>query len=682
MTPAAILRQAIERWLARRADRKKSGRIGVRSFLAPSALAMSAVSFVTTYEGLLNFLDPWPLVAAVTFSVQALILATAWELGYQIKSPAPRMLWPALIGSVFVFCFVISAFFSLTSLFDRVYKPHLQAIDRQARVATAVDTTVAELRRLRAAHVRQVGEETRASQAFADWRNRIEQIEALAFGADEILGERVRAEAERRQAAAASAASAQAERRLQLADASARLKKAQDELATTRARIQALEKRLEAPLAELTEVSKGVAIALDDMRREENGQDGRPAGRGQKWRAAKQRFDALSARESPLREEVEPLQAEIERLRISVPAIEQQAQKLAVEEAKRRAVFEASGGVVNTEQTVIQREAARGASIESRVQTIRRQIAAFAPPYGAEALASIRAGGDGCIALLANMRTAPVLEARLKDLSCGIDRLAVILAPVEAAGDAYADLLERCGQDKVNAAYLSTLGFHKSIGLARDCLSAAALEATTTAPYRTALQQLEREESPDASYFVRTTNAVLAGEKLAVFALVIAVGIDLIVLFLGLIGAEADASGLPASVRGVRNARPRLEHLHETLRIAGRQVTPQLQVADLASWLLSLCGPADSETAGKKRKGAVLLRVADVDPAMTAVVHLTAAMLEADGLAERVERDDYLIYAEGKSLLETLAGEGQGLARRPQTAERPDPNTDDWEPER
>jgi hypothetical protein len=62
------------------------------------------------------------------------------------------------------------------------------------------------------------------------------------------------------------------------------------------------------------------------------------------------------------------------------------------------------------------------------------------------------------------------------------------------------------------------------------------------------MDRLEREESPLASPFTKTTNALLAGEKLAVFALFIAVSIDLLVLFSGLIGAKSIEGAVEAPV--------------------------------------------------------------------------------------------------------------------------------------
>jgi hypothetical protein len=65
------------------------------------------------------------------------------------------------------------------------------------------------------------------------------------------------------------------------------------------------------------------------------------------------------------------------------------------------------------------------------------------------------------------------------------------------------------------------------------------LSNETVRPQRREIDRLEREESPEASPFTKTTNALLGAEKLAIVALLIALAIDLLVLFTGLVGAKS-----------------------------------------------------------------------------------------------------------------------------------------------
>jgi|GEM_PF-3044383 len=629
----------------------------MRKLMVLSALMMSIVSFVTTFGGMVEFLQPQIMVAFVTFALQALLLVSSWELGRLIKSDDIGRLHAVLMGGVFLFCFAISAFFSLTALFDRVYRAELQDLDRSVRVANAVAETVSSLRADARASQLETGEGVRSGEDFLAWRASLAKIETAADGADAALADLFRsrnaafAEAEAN-AAAEKATREQAAKAAQTRreDAEGDLKRIEGELPQTVAAVG--KARTARAIAQ-----RELETARREMELELTGRDGRLGGRGPRYQSA---LAVANAKEA----EVVRATAEITRLETRRSEIEEELRRLRsilpdlrTEEARAKALA-ALDAAAEKDKAPTSRNPAlvAGLSMEEQVRAMRSLIDRFGPPYDAAATGAVREAAAICSELRPKLAASRDLLAAMDGAECGRDLLNRLLAPVDQAQALTAVLDERCGPETASADVIAGLGFEQSLALARNCIAAAELPPAASASLRGRLTRLEREESPDASYFVKTTNAVLAGEKLAVFALIIAVGIDLIVLLCGLIGARGDTVPLPVGVRHIRRARAKLQILDETLAVAARHFSPGYRSSAIAAVLLSILERADRD--GSTGDGSDVVDIARLPAELRSAGHQALGALKNLKVCRHLDRDRYSLDYDGVALLQALAGDG------------------------
>lgn len=198
--------------------------------------------------------------------------------------------------------------------------------------------------------------------------------------------------------------------------------------------------------------------------------------------------------------------------------------------------------------------------------------------------------------LLALQSACTVAIGRLKEAgqpapavaSCDASRLQEAAAQLFVLDASAPALKAQCAALTNNSG--QSAGFDQSVQRARACLEMSGLPSSATARILADIDQLERNRDDRAHRFIVTINAAQDGNRLAYLALALALGIDGLVFFAGVLGANAVRSSLATLPRpwsfnirraeeGLRNAlAPNALHTaRATLRVARPIDTPHPQ---------------------------------------------------------------------------------------------------------
>ncbi|MEM9725913.1 MAG: hypothetical protein AAF909_10670 [Pseudomonadota bacterium] len=506
------------------------------ALLIGSAL-LSAASFFTTFDGMLNFMPVWPVTFCIVFAIQALLFVASWRLGF---AAADREAPPVFTAFVFLICLGTSVFFSWVSLFSAINDPATQARTAETRMHRAVEeAVVATQDRAEATRLR-LGAALLDERAYVQWMAEIDAVARGAMGARETLDAAREAEADRlatqlREVAAEGAAlrraTATSESRSEAARRRAeQLERSRPELVE---RVRALQEAADA--AQIAMVRKEGEMNAE----ERGGVSGGGAGRGPVWRALRDEKAVLEAeletKERLLSTAADRLgetDAEIERLRIEIAAT-------GVEDADS-----AKQGLLEARRAQLQERAERlsvgeAGDVAGEVAALRADLARFETSFD---IAFFDAAAARCEILLDNLKSVGASQPGGAMLSCARDAIATPVAALRRAAEASAAVVAQCVVGGASAPVISEMTFADGVAHGRACAALSGLPASELTDVRAALDRLTLEEADDASAFVKTVNAWRDGDKLSYFALGIALFIDILVLLSGLIGAVSVTS--------------------------------------------------------------------------------------------------------------------------------------------
>ncbi len=499
--------------------------------LMVGSLMLSAASFFTTFMGMLHFMPVILVTFCIVFAIQALLFVTSWRIGFAL---ADREEAPIFTLFVFVICLGTSVFFSWVALFESINDEDTQARTRQVRIQSAVEETVAALKTRGEIYQRDQMEALITSPAFVSWTNNVDRVSEEAMGARGAL------EASRDRLASDTAARIQAleaERaRIMRGEAADSERVASNERALERIEQdrQEIASRVSRLRQEVADAEQRVVVQEGLMEGEETGGgDGRSAGRGPVWRELRDQRNIFAAERDAKKRLYEGAQIELnqtvqrmEELRVEIAAANASQGQAELSVLDRR--MSELQSLIGTDN------AGAAASLEKDVEAIRSDIAVFTTQFN---MANFDSASARCADLLETMRAEDALKSRVAGLSCDRSALAAFINPVRNINGSLQTLAATCSPDGSTARNLSQLGFEQAVDFGRGCIDSAGLPPAQTADLRAEITRLVDEEDPNASQFVKTVNGFSAGDKLNYLALGIALFIDLLVLFSGLIGA-------------------------------------------------------------------------------------------------------------------------------------------------
>lgn len=511
--------------------------------LIVASLLLSIASFYTTWVGITPFVQYTVFGAFITVGIQALLLVTAWRIGFMFAGKEPLSVVEIL---VFVVCLTLSVFFSFNSLFNVIFVTERQQEASLGRVRDGSVAAVSQVEQILKRQRDELVKALRESDAYAQWRADILAVADLAQGhAGQLRGvlEAQRAEREREAADAAEAARDLAARKGTLEDEIAAMEQRRKDLEAER---PGLAEGLPALRAEVRRLEDAAVRKEAEMGSEEGGigETGR-VGRGPKWAGLKREHDIILA-EKQLREN------ELSLARTRLSDRDQEILALGEEIRKTRLLFEnfdaeieAARSKANEARVRLGAFGARG-DLGSAVQSLRDDPGQFEATAD---LTYLERAEVLCSQLYDNLKALDPQPSGILAHSCDRGPIMGMVSPIRETMHALAELERTCTGR--TAPSFHDQAFDAALSAARTCIDRSALPYKQVRAQREELDRLQREEGPNASEFTKTTNALFAGEKLAIFALVIALVMDLLVLFTGLVGAKSAVARVATGVRPI-----------------------------------------------------------------------------------------------------------------------------------
>ncbi len=520
-----------------------------------SALSLSLYSAYTTWGGFANFTRETfggPVIAILpTVGIQIMLVIAAFMFGRQLRYVTSFLGFLKKSGWLVLCLFAMfcSVFFSFDSVFSQLTGPQYRqqvAMDTAARTArgfledvrNTVDDTVSRI------------DET-IKQQSEDFVAAMRKIEQLGESAREKLNARLRDEAKQRQ-------EAEARRQAEIQKRAQRLAAAKRELTAVQSTVQSLKSQISQLEAELDTAQTSTKNArnkyvtkqrevdelYDEAQREAGGagRSGNRAGKGPKYRElmAKHRLAQQQAR--ALKTVFERAKRKSDELARSLTAMRQklEAAEVRLEELNVR---------IRTERLDVPEIAAQSSQPASPRTTINlaqfnQKVTDFEKD---PAHSSLKTLTESCIILKTELQRigldtssvrgackAPGLEAKLKQKERLVSAQ-LVLAKEGSACDPKQVPLNSTFQDSVDAM--------------TKCLQASSLDERAKSDLEDRLSTLKRERSETAHPFYFDYYAIKSGDTMAILALIIAIGVDALVLISGLLGERASFS--PLARRGL-----------------------------------------------------------------------------------------------------------------------------------
>lgn len=500
------------------------------------SMLLSAASFFTTFDGMLNFMPVWAVTFCIVFAIQALLFVASWRLGFAL---ADRESPPLFSAFVFLICLATSVFFSWVSLFGAINDAETQKRTSATRMHRAVEETIVETQTRVETERRRLGEALLADQGYGGWTAHIDRVAQAALGARAALDAARDAEAARisariqeiegekaallKGAAGSKARSAAAEREV---------KRIEDARAGLIERIKTL--RAEADAANIAVVRKQGEMDAE----EHGGASGGGTGRGSVWRGLR---DAKAVLEADLGAKRKLLEAAEARLAAS----DERAEALRIQIAEAQAGDgSAELGLVEARLAQMKEridaiQAGESSDVAAEIAAMRSDLTRFETGFD---VALFDRAAARCEALLDTMKSVRATGEAASKLTCDRELVAGPLSLLRQTSEAATALAASCAPGGANARAVTDLAFKEGVAYGRQCVALSGLPAASLADLRGRIDRLVLEEDVKASAFVKTVNAWSDGDKMAYFALAIALFIDLLVLLSGLIGAVSVTS--------------------------------------------------------------------------------------------------------------------------------------------
>jgi hypothetical protein len=497
-----------------------------------ASILLSIASFWTTFVGIWPFVKIGLFAFFITAAIQSLLFVVSWRLGFMV---AGKENVAGVDVLVFLVCLTLSVFFSFSSLFNVVFAGDQQQQASLGRVRDGVTAAVNEVDENMRRQLQERVDALRDSDGYGAWRESLLAVAGLAQRNEPLLRDSVAAQREQQQEdyrRLDEKARELAARKGTLDDDIAR---AEAELARLQGQTAPHQDGLSALEAEVIRLESEVVAAKTAMDAEEGGigESGKPAGRGPEWNRLKQIHDPLAARLLLKKNELENRQgrlggvaADMRKLNDRLRRDQLQKQTIDTEiEAARRDAEDA-------------RQRLLGSGSQGGVDATVARLVELPKAFESTAdLNDLKQAELICNQLYDSMQALIPPPDGLAALSCDRGPITADVQRIDELQQELRTFQRQCTNDE--APSFHGMDFDNALSSARACLDVSKLPFRQIRAQRDELDRLEREEGEQASEFVKTTNALFAGEKLAWFALVIALSMDLLVLFTGLIGAKS-----------------------------------------------------------------------------------------------------------------------------------------------
>jgi hypothetical protein len=556
--------------------------------LLVTSIFLSIVSFYTTYDGMSDFLKYAVFAAFVTSAIQSLLFVTSWRLGFMFADKEP-IAWVDV--GVFTVCFLLSVFFSFASLFDVVFSKPQQELASLTRVHNGVAEAITTVGLKAKERRHELVEELLDSQEYDAWRRNVLAVADVAAESKGILAGVFAASYERQmeQVGRLARKKEQREATREMLEQETR----EDEAALVR-----IEERRDHLVGELAALGSRVdaqemAIVeqqhLMDAEERGVGETGK-GGRGPVWsRLAKEQQKLIAARDATanLLRLKKQKRAELDGERVDL------LQRIALNKEQQSGLTaQMESASRNADQAFPDLEAfstEAGFDLDESVEALRSLLPEFARTLD---LKPFNDAAELCSHMVNEMNAIEALQPKLQGLSCDRGGMLTWLNRINESAAADSNLGQDCLPGGENSKRVDELSFEQALSYGRYCLDLSGLPNEAIRGERREMDRLEREESPQASPFTKTTNALFSLEKLAIFALLIAVSIDLLVLFSGLIGArsfeaaveEPVAPASPTDPPLVRTYKYLLSYAHaQGNKIHGIRYDHRVRLADIES---------------------------------------------------------------------------------------------------
>ena len=553
--------------------------LGFRSAVIASII-LSIVSFLTTWSGLraadpiqqqlsegsdtsgltlFDKIESLAITLGLAFGIQALMLALAWIASRLLMLEQRKRWW--LIISIFVGYFAattISVTFSYVDLFDRMFstqKSDWSAETMRERGDVIVERLIEELQ----AEVREARSDFSSQQAgFQSQLNVLS--DASTVQRQVILTRLDERRAELRQYRR-EIGTARAEARSAAVDRESRIEELDGLVGDFEQQVKTLTLQRDEWLAEVTKLETQSQRKEDEKLLEERGaQDSGLIGRGPRWRELDREHDIIKANLEVATNRLENAERELSN-----------ANEALLNSQRQLAIVRGSGSAEEIDQALNAGTDVRVAFLQAELDALTSQSNALEIPqidFTSENISEdeINQIQSACTQIKSELMSAQATDDGTEPLtgfdpssidctSGGAFEAARRLSTLQASVD---DVRKNCRADS-SEEYASARGTELLQYIRNECITASALAARDKQSYLEDLRRVARTRDPDAAPIAYSFVALQDREPQAMFAALLALAADLLILLVSLFGNAGHHNGpAPMGTETMPNSR-RLE---------------------------------------------------------------------------------------------------------------------------
>lgn len=500
--------------------------------------------FADSFEAINAFVQTetpgWTTVVVVLAGVMAAAVAFGSK---ELFGPYMRGIKTVLANMplwlMFAACMATSVFFSFNSLFSSIFPPdereraaELRVRNQVAGVISDVETRIGE-RRVEA--VSALFRSPEWESFNSDLTGLIEVAQKAPDELENLKLERVGRQTQAQQEQEASKSAATAKRSVLVAERDrlmSGLEGADAAGSPAAGKVADLEGELQAKKSEIIK-------AEADMRGEAQGVRGTgQAGRGPKWRALRDKVNALRLDEEEIEGRLDIARRQLARQSDRMAASTTRLQELATEIARL------DGEVRRADESLtILRQRGAGTAVGQDIDALggaaamAAQLVQFRRDPTKEQFDQVQ---NLCGSLRTTVASVPSLATQIETINCEPSGAADSASRVFTFNAALATYAANCN----NGDRLGTNSIDELLAFGGQCIQSAGLPGTDTAGFRAELNSVALNRDDKAHPLVVTVNAFQDGNRLAYLALAIAIAIDGLVFMSGLFGANAVRSPL------------------------------------------------------------------------------------------------------------------------------------------
>jgi hypothetical protein len=599
-----------------------------------ASIALSLVSFKTSYDGILAFLpNPWWAPILLIGGIQVMLFVSSWYLGPELVRILSRRrlrkyktltddagsgTWLTFFSIIFAICATISIFFSYESLYDTILPESQRKAQREAAARRTVERAVATVRDEFKSERDKVGAAIGSGTSFAAWRSGMDAIGDLAKRAPDT----VRAAFEQ-QLKQAQDARAEQSRRVEDLAASIDAKKREAVQVEESLRILAAERQLKLQAFLVVEKAhseklaavkaKEAEMVLEDGGTKASGK----AGKGPVFEGLRRERDVLERERKRIesayldgQRSVDDVDDRIAKAKARLPELEKERTLLEEDLAQRNRIVAEQGQAFRAAAADT-----RKVNVTETVERLEQATKKFAGGWQAE---DYRVASGLCQDLRTSLMTVQQLRPSAERVACELRTLVTEIGALTRLAEAEANVLAICGNEEL----AKPRGFSDWITFGSKCISTSNLVSPRINAARDNIINLEAERGEGVHRFAAKLRTAFDGDLLALLSLFIAIAIDFLVLLCALIGAGGSRAEQKQPIED------RLAELRDGAKATAPIIMSIVRPSTLAGY--SGCIKAnDIEAAVRARAARTREGLAD----LTGIVVATLGQLERVGLA-------------------------------------------------